>query len=366
MTNASTSAVGPRTRTMRSRGAARSPPRPAPTRRPARSTRARFRRIVAARRRPRDRRAYVRRGGARRRRHARRRHRGARAWDGRGVSARPKSCRRHRETGRESGADVQRRVEALDDGHGAGLITPRRPSRRARARSHAETAEMSCHKDFCRQRGIVRHPPAQTMGYREHPLAHRSARDHAVGHRRREVAHATADAAWAKSAPLAREPNRARPAAVRTPREGEAMRQDAAAQEGLHFRHDERRQRGRIAVGLQVGKEGPPMGLQGLVEQCLFGATALAGLGDPARMNRPRAERRRRSDVGRSRLRHQLRFSGEMRRRFRPRDISGISAGISRVSGTRPTSAGGRRLAHASREFAAPAGRSTANSPQRR
>ena len=85
------------------------------------------------------------------------------------------------------------------------------------------------------------------------------------------------------------------------------MRQDSAAEEGLHLGHDERRQRGRIAVGLQIGEKGPPVALQGLVQECLFGTMALVSLANSARMNDTGARRRCGAGVGRSSLRHQLR-----------------------------------------------------------
>jgi hypothetical protein len=49
----------------------------------------------------------------------------------------------------------------------------------------------------------------------------------------------------------------------------------SASEEGLHLRHNERRQCGRVAVGFQIAEKGPPVGPQGLVEECLFGAMAL-------------------------------------------------------------------------------------------
>jgi len=87
------------------------------------------------------------------------------------------------------------------------------------------------------------------------------------------------------------------------------MRQDSTSEEGLHLGHDERRQRGRIAVGLQIGEKGPPVALQGLVEECLFGTMALVSLANSARMNDTGARRRCGAGVGRSSLRHQLRSS---------------------------------------------------------
>ena len=87
------------------------------------------------------------------------------------------------------------------------------------------------------------------------------------------------------------------------------MGEDAASEEGIDLGHDERRQRGRIAVGFPIGEKGPPVGLQGLVEECLFGTMALVSLTNSARMNDTGARRRCGAGVGRSSLRHQLRSS---------------------------------------------------------
>jgi hypothetical protein len=75
---------------------------------------------------------------------------------------------------------------------------PRIPRRRARRRSHAETAAMNSRSTMVVSAGSIAQLRSQAVRRREDPLPDRNAREHAGHEARAEVAHAPPDAVRAK------------------------------------------------------------------------------------------------------------------------------------------------------------------------
>jgi hypothetical protein len=179
--------------------------------------------------------------------------------------------------------DVERRVEALDDGDGprlerpADAVPPGAPPEPAGDRGD-EFAKH--HRGQRRIDGELR---AQPVRHGEDPLPDGHAR-HDPGHQARgELAHPTAGAARAEAPALAGECNGPAPAAVAALHEDEAVRQNPASKESLYLRVDERGQCRWVGTGLHLRQECLPLGLEDPEEDGLFRPMSLVGEGPRAR-----------------------------------------------------------------------------------
>jgi hypothetical protein len=101
---------------------------------------------------------------------------------------------------------------------------------------------------------VPRHEVAQAGRDRQHPLAQRHGRQHAIDEVRRPFGHAPAAAARAEAPALAREGHEALEAAARAAQAREAVGEHAAGEKGAQLALDERRHAAAVAVcagGLQ-------------------------------------------------------------------------------------------------------------------
>ncbi len=168
------------------------------------------------------------------------------------------------------GIRPERRIEALDHRHRAGLhradhaFPPRAPPQPRRDRAN----ELAQHR--AGQHGIEHHPRAQRVGQGQDPLSNGHVRDDAIHEPGREVAHAASYAARTETTTAARERDGAAPPAVATLGQDQTLRKNPAAQEGLHFGHDERGEHRRLGHRLQLTDERLPVRLQRRIEDGFF------------------------------------------------------------------------------------------------
>jgi hypothetical protein len=145
------------------------------------------------------------------------------------------------------------------------LSAPATPCRRARYRSHDETARMSS-----RNTALV--------SVRSNIIFARNlwgtVRDHSIHKVSREVANAASDAARTETTTSTGEGDRAAPPAVPTFGQDQPLRQDPAAHEGLDLGRDERGQRRGLGRCLEIGEERLPLRLERRVEDRLYRADA--------------------------------------------------------------------------------------------
>jgi len=159
------------------------------------------------------------------------------------------------------GAEVNRRVEPLDDCHGADLelaTDSRAPA--APAEPGRDGGDHLPQNDGG-QAGVVRQLRPEVVGNGQDPLPDGNARDHAVHQMRGEVAHLAADTAGAEPAPTAREGDGPCPAAVATLREDEPVGKDPAPEKCLDLRHDKTWQHGGVGCDFQIANERRPAAL---------------------------------------------------------------------------------------------------------
>ena len=128
------------------------------------------------------------------------------------------------------------------------------------------------------QRAIPGQAVADLEGETEYPLAHGDVRHDLIDQARGGVCHAAAHAAGAEGAPFARERHQAAVVARGAAQPQEAVRQDAALQEGAQVALHVPRQGVIAAAGLL--QEGLQMLGQYLVEQGVLGLVALVRAGE--------------------------------------------------------------------------------------
>ena len=109
------------------------------------------------------------------------------------------------------------------------------------------------------QRGVARQQKAGPAWQREHPLAHRNARQHAIDHVCGSALHPSRRAGRTDPAALAGERNLQLVAARDAADASESVGENATAQVSLELGHDEARQPAPILLDLrQEGLEVPP------------------------------------------------------------------------------------------------------------
>jgi hypothetical protein len=132
-----------------------------------------------------------------------------------------------------------------------------------------EQRSQECAKNLARERAIVGAAVAKGVGQREYPLTDRHHREHAVHEVRRGVGHAPAATRRAEAAPLARERHESIVAALVAAQAQEAVREEAAAQEGAKLLLDEVR-RGALARSC-AGEKGLELLADHAVQEVVLG-----------------------------------------------------------------------------------------------
>jgi hypothetical protein len=154
------------------------------------------------------------------------------------------------------------------------------PSRRARRRSQAVTEAMNSRSTRVVSVGSTASFVSQAVRHGEDPLPDRDVGQH-IGHEAGgKVAHASTDAAGAKTTALARESDGSAPAAVATLGENKPVRQDSAAEKRFEFlAHKAGQAAGPVPLGLELLDEAAPVFLNGPVEDGLFRSVPVMRLG---------------------------------------------------------------------------------------
>ena len=139
-------------------------------------------------------------------------------------------------------------MQALDEGGGATLLRASTPlPSRASAQLGEQRADEGT-EHFAREPAVIGAAVAERIGEREHPLPDGHLGEHAIDEVGGNVCHAASSTGRTESATLAREGDHAIVTTVVAVQAQEAMRQDAATQEGAKLLLDEAGYR-LIAVG---------------------------------------------------------------------------------------------------------------------